>query len=298
MANFFSSENLARTESPLDNSGVGAAELGSPPGRRSALQKASRKGRVAADLTGQRFGRLVVVARHKAERGVKWECRCDCGRSSVVYGPNLKSGGTKSCGCLGGGPRAQDLTGQRFGRLVVVARRKVGKHAKWECDCDCGRSTFVFGFNLKAGRTKSCGCLEKEYQHASKPKEFIDIAGQRFGGWVALSLSRRQGGRQLWLCRCDCGVEREVWKGNLLRGTSKSCGCRIATADLSGQRFGRLVVVAQCRGEKGVKWECRCDCGRSTIVYGFNLRNGGTRSCGCSKKRRGESAHRIQGDRS
>ena len=57
------------------------------------------------DLTGQRFGRLVVVRRegayaHDNRTNAKWLCRCDCGAEKVVIGMNLRSGNTKSCGCL------------------------------------------------------------------------------------------------------------------------------------------------------------------------------------------------------
>lgn len=59
-----------------------------------------------------------------------------------------------------------DLTGQRFGRLVVLGlaekhdfqtREKV-----WECQCDCGNRILVRGYSLRHGVTKSCGCLSVE----------------------------------------------------------------------------------------------------------------------------------------
>lgn len=53
------------------------------------------------DLTGMRFGRLTVIEEYgKADGKVKWLCRCDCGNTKVVCGQDLKSGSTKSCGCL------------------------------------------------------------------------------------------------------------------------------------------------------------------------------------------------------
>lgn len=53
------------------------------------------------DLTGQRFGRLVAL-RHEATPGAKtfWFCRCDCGKEVLVGYGELKSGNTRSCGCL------------------------------------------------------------------------------------------------------------------------------------------------------------------------------------------------------
>jgi hypothetical protein len=53
------------------------------------------------DLTGQRFGRLLVVSRLPNKgKYVIWECLCDCGNMREVITYNLKSGITKSCGCL------------------------------------------------------------------------------------------------------------------------------------------------------------------------------------------------------
>lgn len=57
-----------------------------------------------------------------------------------------------------------DLTGQRFGRLTVVARVENYKdgHARWICKCDCGKTTTVFSMLLTQGKTQSCGCLAAE----------------------------------------------------------------------------------------------------------------------------------------
>jgi len=52
--------------------------------------------------------------------------------------------------------------------------------------------------------------------------------------------------------------------------------------DLTGKRFGRLVVLEYSDSVNGSpRWRCRCDCGKETVVYGGNLRRGYTQSCGC-----------------
>ena len=53
------------------------------------------------DRTGQRFSRLTVLSRAPSKNRVRWFCRCDCGKDTVVTGDNLKSGEVQSCGCLG-----------------------------------------------------------------------------------------------------------------------------------------------------------------------------------------------------
>ena len=61
--------------------------------------------------------------------------------------------------------RIKDLTGQRFGRLVVVGLapfRSKNRHVRWRCSCDCGNTTVVESTNLTSKHTKSCGCLKKE----------------------------------------------------------------------------------------------------------------------------------------
>ena len=61
-------------------------------------------------------------------------------------------------------PNLNNLTGQRFGRLVVLdeLRERKSGHIEWLCKCDCGQFTEVRGGHLKSKRIKSCGCLRKE----------------------------------------------------------------------------------------------------------------------------------------
>lgn len=55
--------------------------------------------------------------------------------------------------------------------------------------------------------------------------------------------------------------------------------------DLTGQRYGRLIVVSQAPSQNGSKrWLCKCDCGKETIVHQGNLRRGYTQSCGCYRR--------------
>lgn len=115
------------------------------------------------NLVGQRFGKLVVIERaDNRGNSAYWRCECDCGNITDVRTAYLKSGKTKSCGCLKG--NAIDLTGQRFGRLTVIRPdcRTNDRHIKWLCLCDCGNEKTISSASLRAGLTKSCGCLNKE----------------------------------------------------------------------------------------------------------------------------------------
>lgn len=60
-----------------------------------------------------------------------------------------------------------DLTGQHFGRLVVESRiTGTQGSSSWVCRCDCGLVKHIAASSLKAGDTKSCGCLNREVTSA------------------------------------------------------------------------------------------------------------------------------------
>ena len=56
----------------------------------------------------------------------------------------------------------QDVTGQRFGRLIVQARAPNAGRVKWLCVCDCGRQTVADSSKMRSGLVRSCGCARLE----------------------------------------------------------------------------------------------------------------------------------------
>jgi len=128
------------------------------------------------DLTGQSFGELTVVARAPTVAGrTRWECQCSCGTEVVVLTASLRSGATVSCGHVrlerSRGRRPAnfiDLTGRRFGRLLVLSRapdrrfRGGGRARQWLCKCDCGAEHVTFARTLMSGESTSCGCRNAE----------------------------------------------------------------------------------------------------------------------------------------
>lgn len=138
------------------------------------------------NLTNQRFGKLLVVEEaeriHKSD-GVMWLCKCDCGNFKVISSGNLRGGDTKSCGCLhietakklGYGSKI-DLTGQKFGKLLVLAdssKRTVFGHVLWLVKCDCGVVKEITTSNLHG--TKSCGCYVIELLMKENPSKRPEI---------------------------------------------------------------------------------------------------------------------------
>lgn len=183
------------------------------------------------DLTGKRFGRLVVeeYTDEREYHSVVWKCRCDCGTVIMANGERLRNGSLKSCGCLRkertGRMNTKDLVGQRFGRLVVVkpTEKRANTFVVWECRCDCGNTTYVNSNHLTKGRVRSCGCLKKENM---KNLKLQNLEGLRFGRLVAVKpTDKRSYGYIVWECLCDCGNTAYVRSSSLVDGLTNSCGC-------------------------------------------------------------------------
>lgn len=104
----------------------------------------------------------------KTNRGIYYTCSCTCGKTGVIVkGSSLKSGKTKSCGCLHSDVNrlvhSIDISGNRYGRLVAVSfSHRKNKNTYWYVRCDCGTFKQVSYAHLVGGRTKSCGCIKRE----------------------------------------------------------------------------------------------------------------------------------------
>ena len=221
-------------------------------------EKGSRKTMRKQDLTGQKFGRLTVISEvPKANREgsrknrPQWYCQCDCGNTIQVNAGALRTGNTKSCGCLKlekitelgkkpknfkKGPRKvrNDLTGKQFGKwtvLKVLPERK-NKLVIYECQCECGIVKEVMAQNLVNGSSKSCGCVKyPKGSNSNNQKPIFDLKGQKFGRLTILERAPNIGKATAWKCQCDCGNIKIVRTYTLRSGQTKSCGClQIETA--------------------------------------------------------------------
>lgn len=101
-----------------------------------------------------------------------------------------------------------DLTGNRYGDLVVVKRAEnaPGGIAVWECLCDCGQTTLVRGNNLKRGAVKSCGCrrskVKPTLRHGmSKTRLYREWAAIKRRCYLKTDPSyKNYGGRGIGMC--------------------------------------------------------------------------------------------------
>lgn len=60
--------------------------------------------------------------------------------------------------------QVNDLTGRKFGRLIVLERAEnaTDGHAQWLCECKCGNRKVITSQSLVCNLTRSCGCFRNE----------------------------------------------------------------------------------------------------------------------------------------
>lgn len=134
-----------------------------------------------------------------------------------------------------------DLTGQRFGRLVVIERVGCDKHGltTWKCNCDCGETTIKTRSNLISGRSNSCGCLSVELSR----QRFTKHGNRRarlYGVWRNMKNRcynpkthnyHRYGGRGITICTEWCEDFGEFYKWAVSNGYDENAPFGKCTID-------------------------------------------------------------------
>jgi hypothetical protein len=143
------------------------------------------------DLSGKAFGDLIVLSLDsQTQSGLnRWWCECVCGKVTSVRSSDLRSGKTKSCGCLRSRKAPPiDLSGERFEKLLVIdhSHKENGRHF-WNCICDCGNASLCATGTLNSGGATQCyGCgrkflpsgqsgrtaLYRQYKHDAKKRGY------------------------------------------------------------------------------------------------------------------------------
>lgn len=125
------------------------------------------------DLTNKQFSYLTVLEKtdkRGSDRSIIWKCKCKCGKIVEVNGSNLRSGHTKSCGCIKKDHpnrvyKGKDISNQSFGLLTALEptkERKRNGSIVWKCRCRCGNIKYASEHALTQKLVQSCGCLSSK----------------------------------------------------------------------------------------------------------------------------------------
>ena len=74
-------------------------------------------------------------------------------------------------------------------------------------------------------------------------KPVRNLLGEVFGNLTVIADAGSKSGHKIWLCRCSCGNEKPVYRGELVRGKTKSCGCQQGKKPLDGVKRAGTVYT-------------------------------------------------------
>ena len=129
--------------------------------------------------------------------------------------------------------------------------------------------------------------MKRKYQKHEEAKKLI---GQKFGRWTVIKLGhikqlywngKKNGKTYYWLCKCDCGTEKEVLEKSLLSGASKSCGCILQSEEYRNKKSEQIKI----HGYSGTRlykiWiGIKVRCYGNPYRYGYNNYGGrGIKMC-------------------
>lgn len=170
------------------------------------------------NIAGHRFTHLVAVSPiYTGNVSSSWRCICDCGAMPTVKLNNLRSGQTKSCGCL----HSPSLVGKVFGRLLVLGQANSAgqKTSAWYCRCACGTVKAIRRDCLTKGTTRSCGCFQSEMNCERKSKardiNVLKICQRCQSTFPKANFGIRKNGKARSLCR-NCALDADRRKIQLL----------------------------------------------------------------------------------
>lgn len=144
----------------------------------------------------------------------------------------------------------------------------------------------------------------------------VDITGKKFGKLTAIKLDHvvckytPKGGikcsRHFWFCKCECGNTKIVEKGNLIKGTVKSCGCLSVPdfKDIVGKKYGTWTVLKFDHSMPKIRangirsgfyhyYLCKCDCGNIKLIRRDHLPRIKGKFCRCLNNVTSETLHTV-----
>lgn len=108
----------------------------------------------------------------------------------------------------------------RGNNLIIekdIEKSKEKHKIYWKVQCIlCGNIRSVRNDNLNQS------CMSCAAKNRKRTGIIDDLTNKKFGYWTVIKKADKP---NYWHCKCECGTEKDVFRGNLIQGSSKSCGC-------------------------------------------------------------------------
>lgn len=123
-------------------------------------------------------------------------------------------------------PRKLDLTGHRYGALVVIAESHTHKSpggstaTHWHCECDCGRKVTVPGPSMRRKGNPTVTCGYKTAHRSGKAHPMFGKLREQSGNWKGAAIAYTSAHQRVkaehgpasdWRCACGCGRQADEW---------------------------------------------------------------------------------------
>lgn len=264
------------------------------------------------DYIGKKYGDLTILSKVPDVNPSKFHCRCSCGNEIDVYLKYLTTGKKSHCGCKASKRelkkftnkntvRYKEYVGEHFGELTVIKELEPhitpsgSKQRIVKCRCSCGNEIDIYLRYLTTEKKTHCGCKTpkkspKEYKKITHCKDYV---GKKIGELTVLEelephITPNGSKQRIIKCICSCGNETIIRLESAKKsGKCTNCLFKEKRADISGKRYGKLVVESMAddytspSGHRLSRCNCICDCGKKCIVNMSALVTGKTQSCGC-----------------
>lgn len=206
------------------------------------------------DLTGKRYGKLVVIKKHGKNKNNKtiWECYCNCTNTTYLLSGTLKAGLAKSCGCSQGSGATEisknkiaKIIGKKYNKLTILEYSHSTKYrAIIKCSCDCGRECYKTATQVINGKVKSCGkchLLVKEYPEIASEFDLDKNKNININDIVSSSK------KKLWWI---CPLCNNTYKAIVGDRTLKKSGCPVCRQSHGEKRVDKILIKYNIRFER------------------------------------------------
>lgn len=107
--------------------------------------------------------------------------------------------------------------------LLELDEEKTTKKEKyWKCKCPTCGEIYSFRSGHVGNQCASCGAKQRRSKRITSCV-IDDLTGREFGYLLVLGKAPKS---NFWHCKCQlCGTEKDIFRGSLINGDSKSCGC-------------------------------------------------------------------------